>query len=175
VKIKGYNERVTIGKILKARGIQGEVKVLLLTDIPDRFEKLKSVYVQITKEYLPRVEIRHVRYYKNFAYLQFTGYNSIESVEQFIGCALQVDAEESPELPEGVYYHFEIIGSEVFTDDDRSLGRVTDILETGSYDVYIVRDGEREYLIPSTKEVVTQIDREKREIIVHPLEGLLDL
>lgn len=175
MKINNSNERVTIGRILKARGIRGEVKVLLLTDIPDRFKGLESVYVQIAKERTPRVEIKHVSYYKNFAYLQFTGHNSVKSVEQFIGCALQVDAAESPELPEGVYYHFEIIGSEVFTDDDRFLGTVTDILETGSSDVYIVRDGEQEYLIPSTKEVVTQIDREKRKLIVHPLEGLLDL
>jgi 16S rRNA processing protein RimM len=175
VKSDYLDERVTIGKILKPRGIRGEVKVLPLTDIPDRFDHLSSVYVDTGDDPIGRITIDHVSYYKGFVYLRFKGYNSIEKVKPFVGCALQVDREESPELPEGLYYHFEIIDSDVYTDDGQYLGKVTDILETGSHDVYIVRGEEREYLIPSTKEVVTQIDRQNRKILIHPLEGLLDL
>lgn len=170
-----YDERVTIGKILKPRGVRGELKVLSLTDIPDRFESLEVVHVHASEAESLQLEIEHVSYYKDFVYLRFKGYDSIEKAQKLVGSLLQVDRAESPELPEGVFYRFEIIDAEVYTDDDRYLGKVVDILETGASDVYVVRDGKKEYLIPSNPEVVTDIDRERGKIRVHPLEGLLEL
>lgn len=170
-----HDERVTIGKILKPRGIRGELKVLSLTDIPDRFESLEAVYVHASGTESLRVGIEHVSYYKDFVYLRFKGYNSIEKAQELVGALLQVDRSESPELPEGLFYRFEIIDAEVYTDDERYLGKVVDILETGASDVYVVRDGKQEYLIPSNPDVVTEIDRERRKIRVHPPEGLLEL
>ena len=175
MKTAAYDERVTIGKILRPRGVRGELKVLSLTDIPDRFESLNVVCAYAPKAEPRQLEIEHVAYYKGFVYIRFKGYDSIEKAQELVGAALQVDRAESPELPEGLYYHFEIIGAEVFTDEERYLGKVVDILETGASDVYVVRDGKQEYLIPSHPEVVTEIDRERRKIRVHPLEGLLDL
>ncbi len=175
VKTPPDNELITIGKILKTRGVRGEVKVLPLTDIPHRFEDLDTVYVNISPERVLSATIEQVRYYKGFVYLRFQGRRSSEDIREFIGHDLQIDRTESPELPEGVYYHFEIIDSEVYTDDNRRLGTLVNILETGAHDVYIVQGDEREYLIPAIKEVVTQIDRHKKVITVHPLEGLLDL
>lgn len=168
-------QRVTIGKILKPRGIRGELKVLSLSDIPDRFEMLAAAYIQTPTGQSVRVEIEGVRYYKEFVYLCLQGYESIEAVQPLVGGMLQVDAADSPELPEGVYYHFEIIGAAVYTDDARYLGRVTEILETGSYDVYVVRGENREYMIPAQPDVVTSIDRQQKKITIHPLDGLLDL
>ena len=170
-----YDERVTIGKILRPRGIRGELKVLSLTDIPDRFEALEAVFAHAPGKESFRLEIEHVTYYKDFVYLCFKGYDSIDRAQELIGYVLQVDRTESPELPEGLYYHFEILDAEVYTDDGRYLGKVVDILETGGSDVYIVRDGKQEYLIPSNPEVVTEIDRERGKIRVHPLDGLLEL
>lgn len=175
MKTEAHDEFITIGKVLKTRGLRGEVKVLALTDIPDRFEQLDTVYVNIAPQNMLSVTIEHVGYYKGFVYLHFRGRNSIEDVQEFIGKALQIKRKESPELPDGVYYHFEIIDSEVYTDENQRLGTVVDILETGAHDVYIIQGDEREYLIPAIREIVTQIDREKGRIIVHPLEGLFDL
>ncbi len=169
------DEFVSIGKVLRARGLKGEVKVLPLTDIPDRFTQLDAVYVTITPEKVRRVAIEHVSYYKRFAYLRFQGCNSLAEIEEFIGKALQVKRAASPELPDGVYYHYEILDSEVYTEENQRLGTVIDIIETGAHDVYVVQGDEREYLIPVTRDIVTQIDREKRIIIVNPIEGLLDL
>ncbi len=170
-----YHEYVTIGKVLKVRGVRGEVKVLPLTDVPGRFEDLTSLSVRLADNTAEQVEIEQVTYYKNFVYLRFQGYDSIEQVAPFIGCSLQVDGLKSPELPDGVYYHFEIIDADVYTDGNQYLGKVSDILETGGSDVYVVCDGTREYLIPSNPEVVTRIERKKKRITVHPPEGLLEL
>jgi 16S rRNA processing protein RimM len=74
-----------------------------------------------------------------------------------------------------VFYHFEILGARVSTDEGRYLGIVTEILTTGAHDVYVVQGEQREYLIPATDDVVRQIDREHQTIIIHPLTGLLDL
>jgi 16S rRNA processing protein RimM len=116
-----------------------------------------------------------VSYYKCFVYLRFQGYNFIEDVEELIGKTLQVKRTASPALPDGVYYHYEILDSEVYTEQNQRLGKVIDILETGAHDVYVVQGDEREYLIPVTREIVTQINREKGIITVRPIEGLLDL
>jgi 16S rRNA processing protein RimM len=175
MKTPHSNERITIGKILRLRGVRGEVKVLPLTDIPDRFEHLKTVYVTIPQGQEFSVEIELVRYYKGFVYLRFRETISREEVQNLVGGILQVDRSSVPEPPEGVYYHFEILGSVVYTEDTQYLGTVVDILETGSNDVYVVQENTREYLIPATEEVVTHIDREKGVITIHPLEGLLDL
>ena len=169
------NEPVTIGKILKSRGLRGEVKVLPLTDIPDRFEHLDTVTVHIPQGQNVIVEVEHVSSYKGFVYFRFRGRDSLEDVQDLIGGALQVERASAPKLPEGVYYHFEIIDAVVYTEEGERLGVVANILETGSNDVYEVQGDEREYLIPATEDVVKHIDREKGEIIIHPLEGLLDL
>lgn len=152
MKIETHDERVAIGKILKPRGVRGEVKVLSLTDIPDRFESLTTVSVQTPDSERRRLDIEQVNYYKGFVYLRFKGYDSFEKVHPLAGSLLQVERAESPELPEGQYYHFEILDAEVYTDDDRYLGKVVEILETGASDVYVVRDGKQEYLIPSHPE-----------------------
>ncbi|MCP4397947.1 MAG: 16S rRNA processing protein RimM [bacterium] len=175
MKAAVHDERVTIAKILRPRGIRGELKALLLTDIPDRFESLETVYAHASGAESFRLDIEHVSYYKDFVYLRFKGYDSIEKAQKLVGAVLQVERTESPELPEGLYYHFEILDAEVYTDDERYLGKVVDILETGGSDIYVVRDGTQEYLIPSNPEVVTDIDRARGKICVHPLEGLLDL
>ena len=175
MKIPAREERVTIGKVLKPRGLRGEVKVLPLTDIPDRFEQLHTVVVSLAQGQEVTLEIERVNYYNGCVYLQFSARNSLEDVQELVGGLLQVDQSDVPELPEGIYYHFEILDSMVYTEENRQLGRVVDILETGSHDVYVVQGNDREYLIPATKEIVRHIDREQRTITIHPLEGLLDI
>lgn len=168
-------ERINIGKILKPRGVRGEVKVLPLTDIPERFDQLDEVYVEMTADETRILMIEEVKSYKGCVYLRFQGLDSVEAVEVLRGKYLQVDRTQSPELPENEFYHFEIIGAVVYTDDNRYLGTVSDILETGAHDIFIVQGVDREYLIPFHPNLVTHIDRKAARITVHPFEGLLDL
>lgn len=168
-------ERINIGKILKPRGVCGEVKVLPLTDIPGRFDQLDEVYVEITADETRTLVVEEVKSYKGCVYLRFHGLDSVEAVEMLRGKYLQVERAQVPELPENEFYHFEIIGASVYTEDDQYLGTVSEILETGAHDVFIVQGVDREYLIPFHSDLVTSIDRKAARITVHPLEGLLDL
>jgi 16S rRNA processing protein RimM len=175
VKSDESQERIRIGKIVRPRGIRGEVKVLPLTDIPGRFEQLDEVYVEMAVDDVQTLVIEEVRSYKGCVYLRFQGLDSIEAVEVFRGKYLQVTRMQTPELPEDEFYHFEIIGAAVYTEDNRYLGTVSDILETSAHDVFIVQGADREYLIPSHPDLVTHIDRKAARITVHPLEGLLEI
>lgn len=169
------DERITIGEILRPKGLRGEVKVLPLTDIPDRFDSLAQVFIVLPNGEDLHEEIIDSRPHNGFEYVQFAHRTSREDAESLVGGLIQVPRSASPELPEDVYYRFEILDAEVFTDDGQRLGTVVDILETGAHDVYVVCEGEREYLIPAHQEIVRQIDREHGRIVIHPLEGLLDL
>jgi 16S rRNA processing protein RimM len=175
VSLLPQNERITIGKILKPKGLRGEVKILPLSDIPERFQHLKAVCVRQPDGQEVTLSIVDVRPYKGFVYLRFSERSSRESVMDLIDGEILVDSATAPELPDGVYYHFEILDSEVYTDEGQRLGVVVDILETGAHDVYVVQEEQREYLIPVTDDIVRQIDRTQKRITIHPLEGLLDL
>lgn len=165
---------ITIGKILKPVGLRGEVKVALLTDFPDRFEKLREVIVQTGEEAQQQVQIDHIRYGPPFVYITFSGLSSVTLVDPLIGGLIQIPEEQRVPLPEGSYYQFELQGMDVYLEEGAFLGKVDQILQTGSNDVFIVKSGEREYLIPALHAVVKKIDLSKREMVIHPMDGLLD-
>lgn len=175
IKPDSARERITIGKILKPRGIRGEVKVLPLTDIPGRFDQVGEVSVDMASGETRTLVIEEVKSYKGCVYLRFQGVDSVEAVEALRGKYLQVDRTQSPELPENEFYHFEIIGATVYTEDDQFLGTVSEILETGAHDILIVQGVDREYLIPFHPDLVTSLDLKAARLTVHPIEGLLDL
>ena len=175
MNIEQSAERVTIGKIVKTRGVRGEVKVLPLSDVPERFAQLDAVEAAFPDGRVLSLEIEELREQNGAAYLCFAGYDSMDAAQMLVGCLLQVKQGTSPTLPDGVFYQYEILGAAVYTDSDEYLGQVTEILDTGGHDVYVVRHDEREYLLPATAEIVRQIDRDRRRIVVHPIAGLLDL
>jgi 16S rRNA processing protein RimM len=118
--------------------------------------------------------IRAARPHKGMVLLQLEGMETIEAAEGWIGCELLVDKASLPELEDGCFYWHQIIGMEVFAVDDRRLGRVAAIVETGSNDVYVVRDGQKEILLPAIDTVVTEIDPKKGVMRVDLPEGLED-
>jgi len=170
---QGSDELLTIGKIVKPQGLQGEVKVLPLTDLPQRFDLLSQVQVLLADHRVLSLSIERVRYYKGFVYLKFKGYTSIAHVESLVGGLLQIERSEAVDLPEGHYLHFDIIGLTAYTEEGQKLGVVTDILSTGSNDVYVVKAQHDEYLIPATTEVIKKVDLTEKILVIHPLEGLL--
>ena len=89
------------------------------------------------------------------------------------GSILETPASETPSLPEGTFYHYQIVGMDVWTTDGRSLGKVTDIITTGSNDVYVVQTTEGEVLIPATPDVVTNVDMDSGKITIEVITGLL--
>jgi 16S rRNA processing protein RimM len=166
---------ITIGKAIKPFGVKGEMKIEPLTDFPERFKKLRRVYLVSQAGTELASEVRSVRYDAGGnLYLRFSGYDSPEKAKELNGWFLKVPREEAVPLPEGSYYHFELIGMEVFSEAGEKLGSIVDVFETGSNDVYVVKLGRKEIYLPATKEIIRQVDRAQKRMVIHVMDGLLD-
>jgi 16S rRNA processing protein RimM len=157
-------ELFSIGKIIAPHGVRGDVRIIPLTDFPERFFALKEVYLDASSEV---AVIENVRAHQNFFLIKFKGCNTMDEAEILRGKLLKVHREDLVPLPQGHYYIFDIIGLSVFTETGEFLGEVTDVLETGSNDVYTVEQkGKTPLLLPALKEVVKKIDLENKRMIV---------
>ena len=140
----------TIGKIVNTHGVKGEVRVLPSTDDVKRFGKLKEVKVE--NRTMTTYEIETVRYHKNFVLLKFKGIDTMNEAELLKNSLLKIDRKDALPLKKDEYYQCDLYGLRVVTDTGRDLGKLTDILMTGSNDVYVVRNEEKEILIPAIKQ-----------------------
>ncbi len=103
-----------------------------------------------------------------------TAFDTPEKAKALNGWFLKVPAEEAVSLPEGTYYWFELMGMEVVTESGEKLGSIVDIFETGSNDVYVVKRGRKEVYVPATREVIKQVDRKEKRMIIHLIDGLIE-
>ena len=166
-------EYLQVGVISNTHGIRGEVKVFPTTDDPARFKKLKNVFLDTGKEYL-ELEIEQVKFFKQFVILKFKGYDTINDVERYKQKSLIVDREHAVKLKKNEYFIADLLGLSVYTENDDPLGTLTDVLQTGANDVYVVKmEEQKEVLIPAIRECILEVDMETRRMKVHLLEGLL--
>lgn len=156
-------DRVTIGKVVAPHGVRGDVRIAVLSDFPERFLDLDKVYLDNGTKLI----VEDARLHKQFVLLKFSGLDTMNDVEALRGRYIQVNREDVVVLPEGHYYFFDIIGLEVYTVDGDKLGIITDILKTGSNDVYVTETkGKKPILVPALKEVVRSIDIPGKKMIV---------
>ncbi len=169
------NAMFTVGRIVNTHGVKGELKVIPTTDEPKRFEKLKSIFVE--RKTMENYEIQSVRYHKDFVLLKLKGIDDMNAAELLKGSVLKIERKDSLPLKEDEYYICDLFGLKVFTEDERYLGELVDIIETGSNDVYVVKkeDREKDLLLPAIKQVIKQVDIEGQKMVVHLLEGLEEL
>ena len=167
-------ELFRVGVISNTHGIRGEVKVYPTTDNVRRFDDLKEVILDTGKEQLI-LHVTSVKYFKNMVILKFKEFDNINDIIPYKGMDLLVTRENAIPLEEGEYYIADIIGSKVITDEDKILGTLTDVLQTGANDVYVVKtkDG-KEVLLPSIEEWILDRDIENKIVKVHIMKGLLD-
>lgn len=154
---------ITIGKVLAPHGVRGDVRVMPLTDFPERFRSLKTALFDDGTT----LKIKDVNYHKNFVLLKFDGLENKNDVEFLRGKLLQVEKKDLFPLPKGHYYIFDILGLNVYDQEGISLGKITDVLQTGSNDVYVVeKEDAKPLLIPALKQVVLNIDMDEKKVIV---------
>ena len=166
-------EYFEIGQIVNTHGVRGQVKVNPFTDDIERFEELKSIYIVKNKQLL-EFEIEDVKYQKNMIILKLKGIDTPEQAESLRNCYIKINRKDARKLPKDTYFIADIIGSNVITDDGKSLGKVDDIYNTGSNDIYVVKDElGKQILLPNIKEVILDIDIEKQIVTVHLLDGLI--
>jgi 16S rRNA processing protein RimM len=165
---------ITIGKVLKPWGVKGEMKIEPLTDFPERFKELGRVSLVSPAGKEISCAVTAVRYANGVPFLTFPGYDTPEKAKTLNGWFIKIPREEVVPLPEGSYYWFELIGMEVFSEEGEKLGTITDVFETGSNDVYVMKRGRKEIYLPATREVIKQVDMATKKMVIHLIDGLME-
>lgn len=164
-------DEVLIGEVLRPQGYGGELKVYPLTTDPNRFLNLQEVTLRGEKND-QRSKIVSVRRHNEFVFLTIEGIESYEQAEKYRGWEVRIGRSEVPPLKEGWYY-FELEGMQVY-EGDALLGTLSQVLETGANDIYVVKGSKGEILVPALKSVVQHVDVPGRRMeVILPL-GLLD-
>ena len=165
---------IRVGKITNTHGHKGAVKVLSMTDNPERFEELQEVFL-LDGDKKEKLTINSVKYQKSNLILEIKEIKDMNQAELYKGKYLFIAKKDINPLPEGRYYIFQLVGLKVY-EKDNFLGEITEVIETGSNDVYIVKskDREKDILVPALKKVVKNIDLENKTMQVELIEGTLD-
>jgi 16S rRNA processing protein RimM len=143
-----------------------------MTDLPERFKWLKAVYVG---ERQPRlVAIESVRFHQEAVLLKLAGYPTRDEAELLRGELLQVLEADAIPLEEGEYFLFQLLGLDVHTEGGEAVGRISDVLETGANNVFVIDGPKQQFLVPDIPEVVVSIDIENNRMDIRPLPGLLN-
>ena len=167
---KAQDRRIKIGKVGGPQGVKGEMRIVPLTDFPDRFAALDEV--QVGEELL---HIESCRPYKQFLLMKFREYPVREDAMRLTGRFLTVSREQAAPLQQGEYYTFDIIGLTVVDPAGRTLGKVREVLRTGANDVYEVVDARgKTLLVPALKAVVREIDVPGGRMVVDMPETVSD-
>lgn len=165
-----------VGKIVNTQGLQGEMRVLSVTDFAEERFKKGNILALFDKkdQFVMDVEIASHRKVKNFDIIKFKGMYHINDIEKFRDFTLKVREEDLTDLEDGEFYYHEIIGLEVY-ENDVLIGRIKEILQPGANDVWVVkRKGNRDLLLPYIPPVVLGIDIEQGRVDVEIPEGLDD-
>ena len=168
--------RLKVGKIVNTHSLKGEVKVISSTDFEEqRFEKGTELLITRGNQVVKEVTVESYRTHKNNLLVKFVGIDSIEEAEKLKNLKIKIDSDNIGELEENEFYFHEIIGCEVFDENGKSLGEISEILTPGANDVWVIKSQNgKEILIPYIEDVVKKIDVENKKIDIEVMEGLID-
>jgi 16S rRNA processing protein RimM len=169
-------EDVVIARIVKARGIRGEVACDIETDFPERFDELERVTAWMPNDARLRLEVEDHWFHGDRVILKFAGYDTMTAAEQLVGGRLVISEAEALELEDDEFYEYDLIGASVITREGEPVGKVVRLMRTGAVDLLVVEDDDRrECLIPFADEICTEVDPDARRITINPPAGLLEL
>ena len=166
---------VVIGAITKPFGLKGGLKIRPLTDDPGRFQQLTTTVLEAADGMQQACTITEARVGKGSVTLFCREIETIEQGERFIGGTVRIPRSEVVNPPKDSYFQHDLLGLKVYLEDGRYLGEVQEIFPTGSNDVLVVRDEERERLIPAIKSVVSEVDLPRKRMVLRFMKGLLEL
>jgi len=168
----GDNGSLLIAKIVGTHGLKGTIKVYSYAESLSVFKPDSLILIRNTKGHEEIHAVDWANPHKQIILLSLKGITSISQAESLIGSELFISKADLPKLEDGTYYWFDIIGLSVFTIDNEYIGRVESIIPTGSNDVFVVKDGDKEILIPGIESVVLSIDFNRKIMTVDLPDGL---
>src|SRR5262245_48892334 len=167
---------VVIGEIGRPCGLAGDVHITPLTDDPERFRRIREcVLWDVDRDEREPRHLTAVRRQGGSLVLALSGCHSPEAARALTGRLLAIPESEALPLDDGHFYPWELEGCRVLTEDAREIGVVAGIEHTPAHDLWVVRDGEREHLVPAVAEIVRDVDLSARRVFIGTTEGLLEL
>ncbi len=163
----------TVGKIVNTHGIKGEVKIYPHTDDITEITEQPCLFVEYKGE-LKEYTVLSVREHKGMVLAKLEGIDDMTAAERLKGCAVRITRDMAKPCGEDEYFIKDLYGMEVVTEDGKILGELYDILFTGANDVYIVRTGGKDILIPAIKQCILNVDITAKKMTVKLLEGLME-
>jgi len=169
------SKHVLIGKIQAPHGIKGQLRVVPFAGDASSISKLETVMVKTPAGAMEEFSVVSAKSHGKRVILTLKPFDNINQVLHLVGREIYADRGALPELPSDEYYWSDLLGLKVETEEGEALGELVDIIETGSNDVYVVKKGGREVLIPALDDVVLAVDLDASRMTVSLPEGLLDL
>lgn len=161
-----HDDTLPIGDIIGVHGLRGAVKLRSYAESPAFFAPGRQLRLEDREGRLTDETVAWAQPHGKGLLLALEGVADRDAAEALVGCRLRVSKASLPKLEEGTYYWFELIGLVVYTTGGRHLGTLEAVMSTGSNDVYVVRKGDEEVLVPALASVVQKID---------PLQGRMDV
>jgi 16S rRNA processing protein RimM len=163
-----------IGEIVRSHGLEGAVKIRATTDSPEQFSFWRNVQLQRGADSLGEYVIDRIQTANNGLFVKFRGVNDRHQADLLRGAQLMIPREECLPAEPDQFYHYEIIGLPVFTTTGEALGEIVDIGRYPANDVWVIRSGNEEKLIPAIDSVIQKVDLPNRRVIINPIPGLLE-
>lgn len=167
-------ELLEIGRIVRPQGLAGRIKVRSYLETPDVLDGIAELFIGRKAEETAAFPLQTLQAGRGFFILKLGGIDDPEAAAKVVGSSVWMPSQGMKALPEGEYYWHEIIGLAVLTEEGRTLGRIESVFPTGSNDVYVCRDGDREILLPAIGDVILKIDTDRGIMVVRLLKGLAE-
>jgi len=164
-----------MGKVVRPHGLDGLLKIISYAQSEDSFLNAGTIFLRTSSEETHERTVLSVRPHKNIYLMRIEGLNSLEDADKYRGASIFINKDALSHENSEEYFWHELIGLEVYFPGDKYIGTIKHILSTGSHDVYVVRKGTKEVLIPAIHDVVEKIDLTNKRMIISEMEGLLDL
>lgn len=168
------SELVAIARIVRTRGLRGEVVADVLTDFPERFDGLADVSAILPDGTTRELKIERYFFQKDRIVLKFIGIDSIDAGKRLRNAEICIDESEAVELEDDEYFDWELEGCRVVTVEGEMLGTVREVMRTGGTEVLLIDGAEKELMIPFAEAICTDVDIDAKQIVVDPPEGLLE-
>ena len=168
------DELVAIARIVRPRGLKGEVVAEVLTDFPERFQGLERVAALSPAGERAELTIEDHWFQKDRMVLKFAGFTTVEQAEELRNLEICIPESEAVELESGEYFDWQIEGCLVELESGETIGTVRELMRTGGTELLVVSGGSKEYLIPFAESICLNVDIDSKRITIDPPEGLLE-
>lgn len=164
-----------MGKVVRPHGLEGLLRIISYAQSEESFLNAGTIFLRSTSGEIHEEAVISVRPHKNIYLMRLKGLNSLKEAEKYGGASILIKKASLSRENDEEYFWYELIGLEVYLKGGKYVGTIKHVLPTGSNDIYVVQEGQKELLIPAIHDVVEEIDFTNKKMIISGMEGLLDL